>query len=76
MYMTIKEAAVYLSISEYNLTALINEGKIRVVHDGSQYLLNKEQFNTHFEQLEQAKKLLEEWRNEPIPESVDVKDED
>jgi len=22
------------------------------------------------------KKLFEEWRNEPIPESVDVKDED
>ncbi|MEK4874530.1 hypothetical protein N1I87_07440 [Bacillus sp. FSL W8-0102] len=36
----------------------------------------KDQFNTHLEQMEKLKKQLEEWYNEPIPEDLDVKDED
>jgi hypothetical protein len=31
------------------------------------HLINKEQFNTHFEQLEKYKKLVEEYLSEPIP---------
>ncbi|MDG5472639.1 excisionase family DNA-binding protein [Jeotgalibacillus sp. ET6] len=76
MYITIKEASVYLSLPEAVITRLIHENKIRAVHDGTHYLVNKEQFNHHLKQLEKAKKLLEEWRNEPIPDSIDVKDED
>ncbi|MCY9198944.1 hypothetical protein MOE86_20155, partial [Bacillus atrophaeus] len=40
------------------------------------YLINKEQFNTHLEQLETYKELIQEILNEPIPEDIDVKDED
>ncbi|MFT4415903.1 excisionase family DNA-binding protein [Fredinandcohnia humi] len=76
MYMTVKETAEYLSISEAQVKKLIQEKRIRALFDGEQYLLNKEQFTTHLEQLEKYKKLYEEWQNEPIPEDIDVKDED
>ncbi|TYR79147.1 helix-turn-helix domain-containing protein [Priestia megaterium] len=76
MYLTVEEAADYLSLSESDIQKLIQQGKVRTVFDGEQYLLNKEQFNTHFEQLEKYKKQVEEILNEPLPEDIDVKDED
>jgi excisionase family DNA binding protein len=76
MYLTVKETAEYLSLPESYITNLIQEKKIRAVFDGQKYLVNKEQFNKHFEQLEKALQELEEWRNTPIPEDIDVKDED
>ncbi|KEF39042.1 DNA-binding protein, excisionase family [Schinkia azotoformans MEV2011] len=76
MYLTIKETADLLSIPESYVESLILQKRIRAIHDGLQYLINKEQFNTHFEQLEKYKKLIEEINNEPIPEDIDIKDED
>lgn len=76
MYLTTKELAAYLDMSEQSILQLIYENKIKAVHDGQQYLINKEQFNQHLKQVEKAKELIEEWKNEPIPESYDVKDED
>ena len=76
MYLTIKETADLLSMPESYVESLILQKRIRAIHDGLQYLINKEQFNTHFEQLEKYKKLIEEINNEPIPEDIDIKDED
>lgn len=76
LYLTVKEAAEFLSMPESYIESLIQQKRIRAVHDGQQYLLNKEQFNTHLEQMEKYKKLVEEILNEPIPEDIDVKDED
>lgn len=76
MYLTVKETAEHLSLPEDYIESLIQHNKIRAVHDGNQYLVNKEQFNSHLEQLDKAKKQLAEWNNEPIPEDPDVKDED
>ena len=76
MYLTIKEAAEYLSFPEEYVQKLIQEGKVRAIFDGENYLLNKEQFNTHLEQMEKYKKQIEEYLNEPLPEDMDVKDED
>lgn len=76
MYLTVQETAEYLSMSLSSVEKLVREGKIRTVHDGEQALINKEQFNTHFEQLEKYKKLAEELANEPLPEDIDIKDED
>ncbi|MCI1590034.1 excisionase family DNA-binding protein [Heyndrickxia oleronia] len=76
MYLTIKETSEYLSLPETSIEKLIMQGKIRFVHDGEQYLLYKDQFKTHIEQMEKYKKKVEEWYNEPIPEDPDVKDED
>jgi len=77
MYLTVEETADYLSVSVPYVESLILQGKIRVLRDGEgDVLIYKDQFKTHFEQLEKYKKLVEELANEPIPESIDVKDED
>lgn len=76
MYMTVPETAAFLSMPEEQVTRYVLEGRIRAVHDGEQYLVNTSQFETHFQQLELAKQALEEWQMTPIPEDVDIKDED
>lgn len=76
MYLTVKEAADYLSIGEDVVEKLIQQKRIRTIFDGEQYLIYKEQFNTHLKQMEKYKLLVEEVLSEPIPEDIDVKDED
>jgi len=76
LYLTIKETAEYLSMPEATVKSLIQQKKIRALFDGEAYLIYKEQFNTHLKQMEKYKQLIEEILNEPIPESIDVKDED
>ncbi|PEA07727.1 hypothetical protein CN425_19590 [Bacillus cereus] len=76
LYITVEEAAEYLNLPKSYVEELIQQKKVRALFDGEQYLLNKEQFNTHLEQMEKYKQLVEEILNEPIPEDMDVKDED
>ncbi|WP_042460350.1 excisionase family DNA-binding protein [Neobacillus dielmonensis] len=76
MYLTIKETAEYLVLPEEKIKKLIQQKKIRALFDGSEYLIYKEQFNTHLKQMEKYKLLVEEYLNEPVPEDIDVKDED
>ena len=76
MYMTVPETAVFLSMPEEQVNRYVLEGRIRAVHDGEQYLINTSQFESHFKQLEIAKLELEEWRATPIPDEIDIKDED
>ncbi|ANU20310.1 DNA-binding protein [Planococcus plakortidis] len=76
MYMTVPETAAFLSMPEEQVNRYVLEGRIRAVHDGEQYLINTSQFESHFQQLEIAKLELEEWRATPIPDDIDIKDED
>ncbi|MCM3569739.1 excisionase family DNA-binding protein [Neobacillus mesonae] len=76
MYLSVKETAEYLSIPVAAVEKLIQQKKIRALFDGNEYLINKEQFNTHLKQMEKYKQLIEEILNEPIPEDLDIKDED
>lgn len=76
MYLTIEETAELLSVSVAYVENLILQGKIRTLYDGENYLIYRDQFKTHFEQLEKYKQLVNELANEPIPEDMDVKDED
>lgn len=76
MYKTVKEIAKDISMSEKQVLRYIYEGKIKAVHDGEQFLVNSAQFDTYLKQLEQIKKEIEIWRNTPLPEDLDVKDED
>jgi excisionase family DNA binding protein len=77
MYLTIEETADYLTVSVPYVESLILQGKIRVLRDhNGEVLIYKDQFKNHFEQLEKYKKLVEELADEPIPEDMDVKDED
>ena len=76
MYLTLKEASELLEIPEPYIENLIFHKKIRAIHDGEQFLVNKEQFDTHLNQLQKYKLEVEEILSEPLPEDIDVKDED
>ncbi|CAM3237734.1 excisionase family DNA-binding protein [Filibacter tadaridae] len=76
MYITIHEAAEHLAMPVMQIEKYVREGRIRSVHDGEQYLINKSQFTLYFEQLNALKQQIDEWRNEPIPPDRDIKDED
>ncbi|MER2261555.1 MAG: excisionase family DNA-binding protein [Psychrobacillus sp.] len=76
MYMTVEETADFLSMPLEQVKRYIAEKKIRAVFDGEQYVVNSAQFETHLEQVEELKRQIDEWRNTPIPEDIDVKDED
>lgn len=76
MYLTVKETAEYLSLSENIVVKLIQQKRIKALYDGENYLVNQSQFDTHLKQMEKYKELLEEYLNEPIPEDHDIKDED
>ncbi len=76
MYLTVKETAAYLDLPESFILEKIAEGRIRAVHNGEEYLINKEQFNHHLEQIKKLKAFEEAEKFEPIPESYDYKDED
>ena len=76
MYKTVEETAKDLSMPVEQVMRYIHNGRIRAVHDGTQFLVNSAQFNTYHEQLERLKEEIDIWRNTPIPEDIDVKDED
>ncbi|CQR47974.1 Helix-turn-helix domain protein [Paraliobacillus sp. PM-2] len=76
MYLTINETADYLDITEKEVRQLIFQKRIRFIHDGDNYLINQDQFQEHFKQVERYKQQIQDYLNEPIPEDMDVKDED
>jgi len=76
MYKTIEETAIDLGMPEDQILRLSYEGRICSVFDGDQILINSGQFSTYFNQLERIKEEIEIWRSTPIPEDIDVKDED
>lgn len=76
MYVTIKEIAEYLDYPIEYVEELIRHKKIKAVFDGEQYLINKNQFSTHLKQVELYREMILEYLSEPIPEDIDIKDED
>lgn len=76
MYITITETAEYLGMHGDQVTKYVLEGRIRAVHDGEQFMINRNQFELYFKQLEIAKQQIADWLNEPLPPDRDIKDED
>jgi len=76
MYLTIEETADYLEISITDIMRLIREKQIRTLSDGETTLIYKEQFNLYLREIEKYKKELQDYLDEPIPEDIDIKDED
>ena len=76
MYRTIPEIAEHLGMPVQQVQKYVIEGRIRSVHDGEQFLVNQDQFNLYFKQLELVKSQIEEWRSEPLPPKRDIKYED
>lgn len=75
-YLSVAETAVYLELPESYIMEKIREGRIRAVHNGQEYLINKDQFQHHMDEVRKLREWEEIQRHEPIPESYDVKDED
>ncbi len=76
MYISVDELAEYLRVTPEYIRNQIKLGNIVAVHDGHDYLLNKAQFVWHHEQI---RKRILQWKEEqlePLPEDIDVKDED
>ncbi|SDP29279.1 excisionase family DNA-binding protein [Halobacillus aidingensis] len=76
MYLTVKETVEFLELPEDYVRQLILNHKIKTIYDGRQYLINKNQFHNHLEQMENYRKMIQEYLSEPLPEDPDVKDED
>jgi excisionase family DNA binding protein len=75
-YLSVAETAVYLELPESFILEKIREGRIRAVYDGQEYLINKDQFQHHLDEVKKLREWEDIQRHEPIPESYDVKDED
>ncbi|MGX9133003.1 DNA-binding protein [Rummeliibacillus sp. JY-2-4R] len=76
MYKTIVDTAKDISMPEHQVMRYVLEGRIRAVYDGEQLLISSDQFDRYYEQLERIKEEIEIWKNTPIPEDIDIKDED
>jgi len=76
MYKTVEDTAVDLGMPQSQILQYIYNGQIRAVFDGEQFLINSAQFDTYHEQLARIKEEIDIWKNTPIPEDMDVKDED
>ncbi|WP_332689203.1 excisionase family DNA-binding protein [Halalkalibacter lacteus] len=76
MYVTISELAAYLELTEDYLLHQIKRGQVKVVFDGEKYLVNRENFLWHKEQLDLKRRQLAAEAEEPLPEDWDAKDED
>ena len=76
MYKTVEDTAVDLGMPQSQILQYIYNGQIRAVYDGEQFLINSAQFDTYHEQLARIKEEIDIWKNTPIPEDMDVKDED
>ncbi|WP_079525943.1 excisionase family DNA-binding protein [Halobacillus hunanensis] len=76
MYLTIQQTAEYLDVPYSYIESLIRDKQIRAVHDGTAYLINNNQFDTYFEQIEKYRLMIQEYLSEPLPEDPDIKDED
>lgn len=76
LYLTIEETAEYLELPVSEIHRLIREKQVRFVRVEDEILLYKEQFNLFINERQKQKFALEEYLNIPVPEDIDIKDED
>lgn len=76
MYVTVTELADYLGLPSEYIEQQIQLGHVKAVFDGRHFLLNKEQFVWHKEQIDKKRRQHALEQEEPLPEDWDAKDED
>lgn len=76
MYLTIQQTAEYLSLDITEITRWIYQNQIRYVQVDEDILIYKEQFNLFLKVRERYIKELQDYLNTPLPEDINVKDED
>ena len=76
MYQTIEGIAEYLEVDIAYVFYLIREKQISTITVDDEVLINRSQFDFF---IKQRQKMIEEYQkylDEPIPEDIDIKDED
>ena len=76
MYQTIEWIAEYLEVDIAYVLYLIREKQISTITVDDEVLINRSQFDFF---MKQRQKMIEEYQkylDEPIPEDIDIKDED
>ena len=76
MYQTIEGIAEYLEVDITYVLYLIREKQISTITVDDEVLINRSQFDFF---IKQRQKMIEEYQkylDEPIPEDIDIKDED
>ena len=76
MYRTIEGIAEYLEVDIAYVLYLIREKQISTITVDDEVLINRSQFDFF---IKQRQKMIEEYQkylDEPIPEDIDIKDED
>ena len=76
MYLTLVETAEYIDLPVHEIERLIREGQIRTIRYEEEILINRDQFNLFLREREKYKREVTEYLQEPIPEDIDIKDED
>lgn len=76
MYLTIEQTADYLNLDVSEINRLMRERQIRYIRVDEDILIYREQFNLFLKQREHYLKELQDYLNTPLPEDIDVKDED
>ena len=76
LYLTLVETAEYIDLPVHEIERLIREGQIRTIQYEEEILINRNQFNLFLREREKYKQEVAESLQEPIPEDIDIKDED
>lgn len=76
MYLTIEQTADYLDLPVSDIYRLIREKQVRYITVDDEVLLYKYQFEFYLQQRQKALKDYQEYLNTPLPDDVDIKDED
>ncbi|MCQ9209518.1 helix-turn-helix domain-containing protein [Granulicatella seriolae] len=76
MYLSVEATADYLQVDQATILRLIREKQIRTVRIDDELLINDQQFKLFLEQREKELEAYQRYLEEPIPEDIDIKDED
>ncbi|MBS4749851.1 hypothetical protein GMA11_06470 [Granulicatella sp. zg-ZJ] len=76
MYLSPQETADYLDLSLQDITRLIREKQIRYLVVDDDIFINANQFTLFLKERDKYIKELQDYLNTPLPEDIDVKDED
>ncbi|UJF16071.1 helix-turn-helix domain-containing protein [Jeotgalibaca sp. MA1X17-3] len=74
--MNVIETAEYIDVPVSEIERLIREGQIRTIKYEEEILINRNQFKLFIKERKKYEQELRDYLEEPIPEDIDVKDED
>lgn len=76
MYLSIEDTAAYLEVDPRLIERYMREHQITWVVVDDEVLINTNQFEFFIKQRQKALEEYQRYLDEPIPEDIDIKDED